>query len=136
MSTDNKTFTYRHTAADDSKPAQASGDDGRGIWRRWRNWDFLTPYVVLTFLTAPSLGLMAAFKETSGFEALKSTGLFGLMMGILWLFLPAATVCAVLHMLRSRHLLSKIFVAVFTIILISLFVYVLLPAAAGGRIYE
>lgn len=136
MSTDNKTFTYRHTAGDGAKQAQASGDDGRGIWQRWRSWDFLTPYVVMTFLTAPSLGLMAAFKETSGFEALKSTGLYGLMMGILWLFLPAAAVCAVLHMMRSRHLLSKIFVAVFTVVLISLFVYVMLPSGVGSQTYE
>lgn len=135
MSTDNKTFSYRHSAPDSDK-TRSAGPVSSGIWQRWRSWDFLTPYVVLTFLTAPSLGLMAAFKETSGFEALKSTGLFGLMMGILWLFLPAATLCAILHMLRSRHLLSKVFVAVFTVMLLSLFVYVLLPATVGGSSYE
>jgi hypothetical protein len=87
----------------------------------------IVAFVVITCLTLPSQLLLAYGKETAGFDMLRSTGLYNLIMFALWLLIPASVVCAIMYLWRGKGITSKVFIVVLTIISVTCFVYISWP---------
>lgn len=121
MSESTDTFTFKGESPSAS-PSKAQKHDGE-------RHNFITPFIVLAFLALPSLAVIAATKQTAGYDLLIFMGYYQLVQALFWVLVPAATICAVLYLIRSRSKSGRVGVSLITVALLAAFVYVIWPQA-------
>lgn len=118
MSEPTDTFTFRN----ETSPAPQGANKSRAD-----RHSFITPFIVLSFLALPSLVIIAATKQTAGYDLLVFMGYYQFVQAIFWLLVPLATVCGALYLFRSRSKFGRLGVLLVMVMLLVAFAYVMWP---------
>lgn len=88
---------------------------------------FILPFVVVSFLLLPLLGVIAFSKTTVSFRVLVSLESYAFIQAFFWLMVPLTVIFAVLYMIRAKDVLGRILVAAMTITIATLFLFIQVP---------
>lgn len=117
MSDKHESHNKKFYKPDDKPQADAEGE----------RWTFILPFVVLALLSLPSLVVLAYGKQTIAFDLLEISGMYSLIMAVLWIMIPLALISGVLYLIRGSSRPAKAVVAILSVVLLACFTYIVWP---------
>ena len=90
-------------------------------------WTFLTPFVSLSLLSLPSLMVLAYGKQVAIFDLLQLTGVYTLVLVVLWVLIPLALVSGLIYFVRGDSRIAKSIAALTWAVVLVGFMYVVWP---------
>ena len=88
---------------------------------------FILPFVVTTFLTLPTLLIIAYSKQTVGYDLLVMNGLYSVIRAVMAVLVTISAVSSLLYVWRGYSHAAKAAVIILEIVVVVGFVYVVWP---------